>query len=69
MEEQGGACAICHTKSNALCVDHCHNTGVVRGLMCREHNLMLGYAEDSISILISAANYLRKSQNGDSSDN
>lgn len=40
-KQQQGRCAICYTAQNmwgdkpiALCIDHCHQTGVVRGLLC-----------------------------------
>lgn len=43
LQGQGGVCAICGKPPKAvrLCVDHCHVTGKVRGLLCRNcnHNL------------------------------
>lgn len=57
---QGGVCAICggDNVSRALAIDHNHRTGEVRGLLCADCNLMLGYAKDKIEILSRAAQYL-----------
>lgn len=35
---QGGACAMCSARGGSLVVDHCHKTGLVRGLLCRSCN-------------------------------
>src|SRR5216684_1391978 len=45
---QGGVCAICKKKPKRrlLCVDHCHKTGKVRGLLCSSCNAALGLYED-----------------------
>lgn len=42
--EQDGACAICK-KREAVVVDHCHDSGKVRGLLCLGCNTALGYLE------------------------
>jgi hypothetical protein len=59
---QKGTCLICETHQNdleqKLCVDHCHSTSKVRGLICKKCNLLLGHAKDNIVILQSAINYL-----------
>jgi Recombination endonuclease VII len=50
--EQGGVCKICkraraslNTKFRFFCVDHCHETGRVRGLLCVKCNGALGWFE------------------------
>lgn len=58
---QGGRCAICRNQPRryALAVDHDHQTGVIRGLLCVHcnHNL-LGGAHDDVEILKRAVDYL-----------
>jgi len=61
--KQNGCCAICgvhHLELNrSLYVDHNHETGEVRGLLCLHCNSTLGYAKDSIVILENAIKYLQ----------
>lgn len=60
-EIQGRCCAICKTKNNngrKFHVDHSHETGNVRGLLCHKCNIMLGGARDDIAILRFAVRYL-----------
>lgn len=60
VNEQNGMCAICGTDladANAH-IDHCHGTGVVRGILCGRCNQALGLFKDSISSLKSAIAYL-----------
>jgi hypothetical protein len=56
--KQEGRCAICTRESEKLVVDHCHATGVVRGLLCQLCNISLGYLEDDPYSAVSAAKYL-----------
>ena len=59
LEKQGGVCAICgKTCTRALAVDHDHNTGIVRGLLCNNCNRGLGHMQDDIKILENAVRYL-----------
>lgn len=57
---QNDLCAICDKPSvgERLHIDHCHATGKVRGLLCRDCNQMLGLSHDSITVLEKAAKYL-----------
>lgn len=54
-------CAICGSR-DSLVVDHQHKPFLFRGVLCNEHNLMLGYAGDSPKILRAAAAYLEKAR-------
>lgn len=58
---QGGGCAICGSidKSKALAVDHCHDTGRVRGLLCSTCNTGIGRFSDDPALLIRAARYIQ----------
>lgn len=64
--KQNGKCAICgisHLELNErISIDHCHETGRFRGLLCSCCNRLLGYAKDNISILESAVKYLKESE-------
>jgi hypothetical protein len=61
--KQNNSCAICKQKSEInLSVDHCHKTGIVRGLLCRNCNLALGYLKDDTNRIESAMQYLSESQ-------
>lgn len=61
LTKQNGVCAICErkcTKQKNLCVDHDHETGKVRGLLCDNCNVGLGRFKDSLKLLLKAAEYL-----------
>lgn len=60
-EEQNGLCAICfepEIEGRRLAVDHDHETGQLRRLLCNRCNRMLGFAKESIEILQNAIDYL-----------
>jgi hypothetical protein len=46
-------------------IDHCHDSHKVRGILCRNCNLLLGYAKDSEGVLISATKYICKTSAND----
>jgi Autographiviridae endonuclease VII len=66
MERQNSSCAICHMvfgngRFDKPRIDHCHETGRVRGLLCNGCNLSIGYFTADPSMLLSASLYLAKS--------
>lgn len=79
LEIQGGVCAGCgnkgdehHTKvgnvtsTRPLAVDHNHQTGEVRGLLCHQCNLVVGNARDDPVTLRKLADYLESVTDGPS---
>jgi Recombination endonuclease VII len=58
---QGNVCAICG-KAGGLHVDHDHESGRVRGLLCFNCNRALGYLQDDLDVLRGALNYLKAGQ-------
>jgi len=52
-------CPICHKIDN-LVLDHDHNTGANRDLICSSCNFMLGHANESLDTLYNAIAYLKK---------
>lgn len=59
-KKQNGCCAICHipVPFNKIHIDHSHVTGVVRGMLCNNCNLGLGYFSDSKEKLSNAIGFL-----------
>ena len=68
-EAQDHACAICgepfdyEAEQRSLPhVDHCHTTGVVRGVLCKHCNLGIGHLKDNILTLEAAIRYLKETE-------
>jgi len=69
-EEQKGLCAICGNPEKEkrasrlirLAIDHNHQTGKIRELLCKRCNVVLGFVEEDIDLLLNFINYLRKHQ-------
>jgi hypothetical protein len=65
LEDQGGGCAICGTKEikgkgSYHHIDHCHETGVIRGVLCHHCNTGLGAFSDNVHLFSKAIDYLIK---------
>jgi hypothetical protein len=59
LDFQANACAICEgERPYALNVDHDHDTGLVRGLLCRRCNKLLRDVRDDARLLENAVAYL-----------
>ncbi len=54
------ACARAFGDGVILNIDHCHQTGRIRGLLCRECNVALGLVDDSIDRLTGLVQYLQR---------
>lgn len=69
LAKQKGGCAICKSKIpgsrkgktfKRFVVDHDHQTGTVRGLLCSKCNTSIGMLNDDINLLQAACRYLKK---------
>lgn len=66
VEDHAGKCGICggegfelvKGQKNLIVIDHCHETGKVRGLLCHNCNRGLGLFQDSVENLLKAAEYI-----------
>jgi hypothetical protein len=75
LESQNRACAICdqpekvvdprNGRIKALAVDHDHETGVIRGLLCQNCNKGIGNLGDNPDRLIAGAAYLIAARGGE----
>lgn len=65
-EAQGHRCAVCNEPETVargdrvmfLAIDHCHNTGRIRGLLCSNCNRAIGLLKDNVDVLRKAIDYL-----------
>ena len=57
LEKQDCKCKICGAKDK-LVVDHCHDKGHIRGLLCQQCNTGLGMFRDDVNRMRSAMQYL-----------
>jgi len=66
MKKQGEKCAVCFGAlkesrgrgANQVHVDHCHETGIIRGLLCGDCNRMIGMSHERAWVLHRAADYI-----------
>jgi hypothetical protein len=72
-DRQEGCCAICgvagerpfvaekrHSRIGVLCIDHDHEGGEVRGLLCTNCNLGIGYFHDDLATMARAMGYISR---------
>lgn len=71
LDSQKNVCAICEKpetasysrngikKTKKLAIDHSHETGLVRGLLCQNCNILVGCSKDSPILLAKIINYLK----------
>lgn len=71
LQKHNHQCEICRNKFKKVkdkenrvrqdtCIDHCHKSGKIRGLLCLNCNSALGYFKEDVDILKGAIKYLRK---------
>lgn len=68
LDKQGDVCAICKqsgfkmhkNKEHGLNLDHCHNTGKIRGWLCDNCNRALGLFKDNVEVMKTAIEYLER---------
>ena len=60
IKAQNNKCAICKNEfTKTPSIDHCHNTGLVRGLLCSDCNVGIGFLKDNKEYLSNAIKYLK----------
>ncbi len=63
LDGQNHCCAICEDTlgvGQESAIDHCHETGCIRGILCRHCNIGLGHFRDDPGRLQAAMLYLAK---------
>lgn len=63
LASQDGGCEICRTPLHGdkdTCVDHDHESGRVRGLLCHSCNIGLGKFRDDLALVRVAVEYLAR---------
>lgn len=58
--KQNLCCAICLKHTTRPCVDHCHKSGKIRGILCPKCNVALGYFMDDPKLMERASRYIRE---------
>ena len=59
---QDGKCLGCGVTESylgqRLAVDHCHKTGTIRGLLCKNCNIIIGHAKENSNTLLNLIKYI-----------
>jgi len=61
LEKQNGVCLLCKNvcdTGNSLAVDHDHDSGKIRGLLCKNCNTALGLFKDNVDVMTRAIEYI-----------
>ena len=65
LNKTGGKCPVCgvkfDNKTYRPCIDHCHRTDKIRGILCARCNLGIGMFYENTEAMENAAAYLRQS--------
>ncbi|WP_345543478.1 endonuclease VII domain-containing protein [Microbacterium jejuense] len=64
LESQGGKCKLCGLADDRMPVDHSHETGEVRGILCTSCNTGLGLFREDTALMLRAIEYLTRSSSG-----
>ena len=56
--ESNNKCNICSRELDKICIDHCHSTNKIRGVLCNNCNTALGLVGDNIGTLQAMIEYL-----------
>ncbi|MCI0557356.1 MAG: endonuclease VII domain-containing protein [Nitrososphaera sp.] len=64
LDDQGRRCAICKTDTpggrGRFHVDHCHDSGKVRAILCHACNTGIGYLKHDCTIMLAALKYIAR---------
>lgn len=61
--QRGEPCDVCGHRlegKRGMAIDHCHDSGRVRGILCKDCNLVLGWMNDDPARLRALADYLER---------
>lgn len=59
LKSQDNKCSICQCTLERFCIDHDHNTGKFRSLLCYKCNNMLGMSDDDPELLRKGIDYIK----------
>lgn len=55
-----GRCHACDRTRDSLCIDHCHDTGLLRGILCRQCNAAVGMCGESERVWNGIKRYMNR---------
>ena len=60
IERCQGNCEVCSRRLDKVCIDHCHSTNKVRGVLCHNCNTALGLVGDNVETLSKLIQWLER---------